>query len=44
MNEYFNESLPISPDVYALEKQQLMYTYTDGSQDLPNQKFRCDGD
>ena len=40
MNEYFNESLPISPDVYALENSNSMYTYTDGSQDLPNQKIQ----
>jgi len=40
MAEYFNESLPISPDVYALENSNSMYTYTDGTQDLPNQKIQ----
>ena len=39
-NEYFIETLPISPDIYALENSNAMYTYTDGSQDLPNQKIQ----
>ena len=39
-NEYFIETLPISPDIYALENSNAMYTYTDGSPDLPNQKIQ----
>ena len=38
--EYYNETFPISPDIYALEGSQTMYTYTDGTQDLPNQKIQ----
>ena len=38
--EYYNETFPISPDIYALEDSQTMYTYTDGTQDLPNQKIQ----
>ena len=40
MSEYFNETLPISPDIYALEDSNSMYTYTDGTPDLPNQKIQ----
>tara|TARA_B100000459_G_C8595812_1_gene209724 strand:+ start:206 stop:1639 length:1434 start_codon:yes stop_codon:yes gene_type:complete len=40
MNEFFNETLPISPDVYAVENSNSMYTYTDGTQDLPNPKIQ----
>jgi len=40
MSEYFNETLPISPDIYALEGSNSMYTYTDGTQDVPNQKIQ----
>jgi len=40
MTEYYNETFPISPDIYALEDSQAMYTYTDGTQDLPNQKIQ----
>ena len=39
-NEYFIETLPISPDIYALENSNAMYTYTDGTQDQPNQKIQ----
>lgn len=39
-SEYFIETLPISPDIYALENSNAMYTYTDGSQDLPNQMIQ----
>ena len=39
-NEYFIETLPISPDIYALENSNAMYTYTDGSPGLPNQKIQ----
>ena len=38
--EYYNETFPISQDIYALEGSQTMYTYTDGTQDLPNQKIQ----
>ena len=38
--EYYNETFPISQDIYALEDSQSMYTYTDGTQDLPNQKIQ----
>ena len=40
MSEYFNETLPISPDIYALEDSNSMYSYTDGTPDLPNQKIQ----
>jgi hypothetical protein len=39
-SEYFIETLPISPDIYALENSNGMYSYTDGSQDMPNQKIQ----
>ena len=39
-NEYFIETLPISPDIYALENSNAMYTYTDGTPDQPNQKIQ----
>ena len=39
-NEYFIETLPISPDIYALENSNAMYTYTDGTPDQQNQKIQ----
>ena len=39
-SEYFIETLPISPDIYALENSNAMYTYTDGTPDQPNQKIQ----
>ena len=40
MDEFFNETLPISPDVYALEDSDVMYATTDSGQDIPNQKIQ----
>lgn len=40
MDEFFNETLPISPDVYALENSDVMYATTDSAQDIPNQKIQ----
>ena len=34
------ETLPISPDIYALENSNAMYTYTDGTPDQQNQKIQ----
>ena len=38
--EYYNETFPISQDIYALEGTGPIYTYTDGTPDTPNQKIQ----
>ena len=39
-NEYYNETFPISPDVYALENSNSLYSYETGADPMPNQKIQ----